>query len=169
MIRRDRQRAGAAGDRWSHDEIGLVEREPADHQIDLACAQLVQRVVPSQLDDLDLTFGMQCVEGAEELEEARPAGRAAEHAEPDSSLDAPRRPPQALEGSRQLRVRGTDLAQYLPAERSQLNPAARPVGELGPELCLQPSHALADSRGRELQPLRGPREMELLGQGEEDA
>jgi hypothetical protein len=62
---------------------------------------------------------------------------------------------------------GTDIAQEPLAERCQPDAATGAVNERSAELVLERAEALADARGRELQPLGRACEVQLVGKREE--
>ena len=75
----------------------------------------------------------------------------------------------ALEHPRQSVVGGPDLGVEPLAERGERDPAAGAVDKLAAELVFELAQDLADAgRGQE-EPFRTAAEVQLLGQGEEDA
>jgi len=72
-------------------------------------------------------------------------------------------------GSRQLLVRGASFAAQPLAERGQPDPAAGAVHELSTQLVFELANGLADARRRQIEPLGGSPEVQLVGQGKEDA
>jgi hypothetical protein len=66
-------------------------------------------------------------------------------------------------------VRRGDLAEEALAGRGQRDAPARAVEQALPELVLERSQALADARLGDAQPLRSAAEVQLVGEGEEDA
>ena len=75
----------------------------------------------------------------------------------------------ALEDSDEALVGGRDVGEEALARRGQRHAAAGAVDEALPELGLQLAQALAHARLRDPEPLGGAPEVELVGEGEEDA
>jgi hypothetical protein len=58
---------------------------------------------------------------------------------------------------------GPDLIEQSPPERRELNTPAGPLEQGAPDAALKLPHSLADPGRRHAQPLRGPAEVQLLG------
>ena len=75
----------------------------------------------------------------------------------------------ALEDGDETLVGGRDVGEEALARRGQGDAPARAVDEALAELVLELAQALAHARLRDPEPLGGAAEVELVGEGEEDA
>jgi hypothetical protein len=88
MVAGHREHARLPDEDRSHDDVGLLQRDPACHQVDIVLTQRPEGVVPRRLDDLDLALRMKRLEHTDDLDEVRAARRPAEEAEPQRPLEA---------------------------------------------------------------------------------
>ena len=82
VIMSDGEDAGLAGEGRPDHDVGQLQRHPRSHRLDLVLPQSSERVIPRRLHDLDVAVGVKRLEGADDLDEVRPAGGSAEEAEP---------------------------------------------------------------------------------------
>jgi EmrB/QacA subfamily drug resistance transporter len=166
VVTRYREDSGLAGQGGADDEVGLLQRKPGGHQIDVVVAQPPDRVLPRDLDDLDVRLRVKRLEFPDDLDEVRAAGRSAQEAESQRPLEAARGDVRALEHAGELVVGRADVSEEPLAERGQFDAATGAVDELRAELLLEPAQALADPGGRQLKLLGGTPEVQFLGEGE---
>jgi hypothetical protein len=166
VIPSNRQNAWLAGEARADHKVGLFQRHPRGHGVDVVLVQSAERVLPRHLHDLDAALGVKGLEGPDDLDEVRAAGGPAQEAEPQCSLESVRRDVRLLEHTVKPLYRGTDVAQEPVSERRQFDTATGAVNERATELVLERAEALANARGRELEPLGRASEVQLLGKRE---
>lgn len=91
MVARHGEHAGLAAERRSDHEIGPLEGHPGGHDVDLALPKPGDGVLPGLLANVDSALRMPGLEGVDDLDKARTAGRSTQHAKPKGPGEAPHR------------------------------------------------------------------------------
>ncbi|ALG08233.1 hypothetical protein AOZ06_16115 [Kibdelosporangium phytohabitans] len=164
----DRDRAVVTHHDRPHRQIWLPNRQPVRHQVQFAAPEPVERLTRKRLVDNDLTPGMRCREHPHDLSEHRPTGREVQQADPQLPGDPRRHLADLTERLVDLLVGRTQPIPQLLAQRRQPHPPRRPLEQHAADPRLQHTHCLTDPRRRQVQPLRRPAEMQLLGQNQKD-
>ena len=158
------QRAGPVLDGGPGREVGLVDDEPADQDVDVAAAQLpVQITRAGGFPQLDGATGIGGRERADQAGQRGPAGGQRE-ADAQCSLGLPRGRAGVIEGGQQLRVGWPPAVAQAPAERGEPDPAGGPVEQRAADLPLQRCHQPAHPRLGQAQAFCRPAEVQLVGQ-----
>ena len=91
VIVRDSEDARLPREGRPDDEVGLFQRHPRGHHLNLAFPQRTDGIVPRHLGHLDAALRVRGFEGIDDLDDVRAGGRPAENAEPQRPLETPRR------------------------------------------------------------------------------
>ena len=166
MPGRDGQHRGLAEQDRTRDQIGLLDRERDERQVEFAGAEQPEEVAVTGLPDLHLAGRMPGLEHLAHLCRNRPTTVPMNPT--TSSPYAPAggdRPgndlPRLLEG-------GPQAFLEVAADGREHDPAAGALEQRYPDLALHLPDRLADPRGGHVQALGGAAEMQLLGEGQED-
>jgi hypothetical protein len=138
-----------------------------DH-VDLAAPQRPQRIGEEDLAHDHLALWMNPLERLDDRREVGSARVRRQQAKAQRPLEALGGRAGALEHLRELVVRRSRFSEEPLAQRGQRGSTAGSAEQLPAELGLELAQRLAHPRRRQLQPLGGPPEVELLGEREED-
>lgn len=166
VVAADGEGAGPVLDGRPGGQIGFVDGEPADQDVDLITAQRPVQVLEAGFPQLDVAAGIGRGEGTDQAGQRRSA-RGQRETDAQRSRGPPRGGAGIIHGGQQLAVGRLPPVAQSGAERGKPDPAGGPVEQRAAGFPFQCRNQSAHPRLRQAQAFRGPAEVKLVGQHQE--
>ena len=160
MVVADGESAGPVLDGGPGGQVGLVDGEPADQDVDLIPAQRPVQVPRAGFPQLDVAAGAGRGERADQAGQRGPA-RGQREADTQRPRGLPGGGAGIIQGGQQLPVGWPPSVAQPRTERGEPDPAGGPVEQRTTGLPLQCRYQPAHPRLGQARPLRGPAEVQL--------
>ena len=163
----DGQHCGLAQQHGTGHQIGLLDRCVRHQEVDLAGAQLLERVEETGLEEPDLRTRVAALEAVEDVDDEVGHGWGFE-AHGQDSVHATSCRDSRCDPAEHLFVPGSYIVAQLPADGCQGHVPAGPLEQCDSEPAFERGNGLADPGLGHEQALRCPAEVEFVSQGEKD-